>query len=460
MSGIYGALSIGKTAMLTGQKALEITGNNIANVNTPGYSRQIPVFSDIPSVNLGGFMVGRGVTINQIDREYDAFLNKQIQSKNASLGEEEAKSTPLAEIERVFDVSDSGLAAQIDNFFNAWQSLSADPSNQVLRDNVLQSGQQLSQAFAEPVKSLTSLQSDLNVTLTSRVDEINTKLSEVADLNKRISTIETTGQSALSDRDKRDQLLSDLSYSLGTTAIEGDTGMVSLFLPNGVPLVQDQEVMPLALQQSGGNLSLQVQAGSGQPTDITIDQVGGEIHGLLTMRDQVAPGLISDFDTLAYNLAQEVNSAHQSGTGLDGSTGLNFFTPPAQVDGAASSLTVALSDFNQIAAGTSSAPGDNSNALTMTALKDKTIGGLSDTFGGFYSRVAGDFGNEVSRNTLAQQGNQDAMTQLNNLRDSTVGVSLDEEMVNLIKYQRSFEASAKFLSTVNDLMDSMLGLAR
>jgi len=459
MSGIVNALNLAKTGLLTGQKALEIAGNNISNVNTPGYSREVPTFTAFPSIMIQGIMVGSGSGVSNISREHDVFLTKQIQDKNASLGAEEGKAEPLTQVENTIGISDSSLGAKIDNFFSAWQSLSGDPGNQVARTDVLDSGTQLAAAFSSAVNALQAVQGNLDVSLGAKVGELNTKIKQVAALNQTIAGIEAGGPSALSARDQREELLKEISYSVGGTTIESAGGMVSYYLPNGQPLVQDQDAFTLGLSTAGGVQSLQLNTG-GQPMTLATDKIGGEIHGLLAVRDQVIPDLIGNLDKLAFNLANQVNAAHQLGSGLDGVAGRNFFSPLALQAGAATSLTLALGSYNQVAAGLTSATGDNANALNISALsRALTIDG-SYTFSGYYSQLATDVGSEVSNNKMMVTGNKDSLDLISNLRDNTVGVSIEEEMVSLIRYQKGFEASAKYLTVVNEMLATLLNVGR
>jgi len=457
--GISSALNLGKTSLLANQKALEVTGNNIANINTPGYSREVPVFGEHPSLMIDGIMVGSGSYVSQVKREHDVFLARQLQEKNTSLGEEAGKSTPLAEIENIMKISENSLAGIIDGFFNAWQDLSDDPGNRIAREAVLQKGAELTRAFAQPVNELKSLQSSLDTTLATRINDLNGKLKEVADLNQRIANIEASGPNALAARDRRDLLLQEISYAVGGTSIEGANGMVSYFLPNGMPLVLDHESYSFNLVPVGNVMELRLQLESQQ---ITLDAstVAGEFRGLLSVRDQLIPGLIDDLDKLAYTMINEVNQVHQLGTGLDGVSGRDFFVPPAVQAGSATSVALAINDYLQVAAGLTSAPGDNANALDLSDLGTALLVDGSQTFSGFYGLIATNLGMEVRSNEVALSGNQDAISQLGNLRDSTVGVSLEEEMVNLIRYQTSFEASAKFLTTVDEMMDTLIGIRR
>lgn len=256
MGGLLNALNAGKTSLSANQKAIEIAGNNIANVNTPGYSRQNPVLSPYPALNFGDFFIGQGVKISNVQREHDVFVTAQILDKNRTLGEESARSTPLNELERVFSVGENSLATEVDRFFDAWQELTANPSGQVERDIVLQRGDLLARAFQSAVGEFDSVRKNINSTLASKIDSVNFKLQEVAGLNERIAAVETTGQTANTFRDQRDLLLQELSFSLGIQSFEENTGMVSVQLPGGLPLVQGNTALRLEGVQVGEDLQL------------------------------------------------------------------------------------------------------------------------------------------------------------------------------------------------------------
>lgn len=551
--GLAAALNTGKTSLFANQKSIEITGNNIANVNTEGYSRQKAVYSDFPSLQFGNYFVGQGVKITDITREYDVFVNEQLLDKSQLLGSEDAKSTPLAELERVFSVGDDNLATEIDRFFDSWQELSANPSGQVERDIVIQRGELLTSAFNTVARDLDNVSSNINETILSEIDGVNLKLSQIADLNNSIQTIEANGQSANSFRDQRDVLLQEVTYTLGVQSYEEPTGAVNVQLPGGLPLVQNGNALQLEAISKGDDLVLQLNIGESS-FSVTGKNLGGKFEGLLELRDEFIPSLKEDLDRTAYALVQEVNTLHEQGTGLDGSTGIAFFNNPgnhtsqgfqnpddttsfaagdvtftvagtetqfhfnggsldalegainasgANVDATVSQqddgswalvitpntyndsvridmtsisgssaapeftmpnlsdlISMSLTNSKQVSAGNSSAPGDNTNALSISALKDKNAVNGEDTFVSFYGKMAASVGIEAGQNRLSQSGAEDSLMQLKNLRDGTVGVSLEEEMINLIKYQRGFEASAKLLSTVDEMLGSVLDIKR
>ncbi|APG27345.1 flagellar hook-associated protein FlgK [Syntrophotalea acetylenivorans] len=466
MGGLLVALNAGKTSLSTNQKVIEVSGNNIANVNTPGYSRQKAILTPYPSLNFNGFMIGQGVKVGDIVREHDAFLSTQIQDKSAGYGEADAKTFPLAELERVFGISDGGISTDIDSFFDSWQELTANPGGQTERDIVIQRGELLADSFHTALAELDGVKRNIDESLLSKIDGVNDSLQRVADLNIRISTIESSGQTANTFRDERDLLLADLSSSIGIQSLEDKEGNVMVQLPGGQPLVQKGNALTLEGEVVDDELQLQVNTGS-TSTPIDTTTVGGAFKGLLEVRDQLIPDLESQLDKLAYSLATEVNALHSTGRDLNDNTGILFFdappspTPPANLwDGAANALNVAISSPDQLAAGLTSAPGDNTIALQIAELGSAKIVDGTDTLTGAYSRISAQVGLEAGQNELATAANEDTMTQLKNLRDGKVGVSLEEEMINLIQYQKGFEASAKFLSTVDEMMDTILTIKR
>jgi len=467
MGGLLTALNAGKTSLSTNQKVIEIAGNNIANVNTPGYSRQKAILTPYPSLNFNGFMIGQGVKVGDIVREHDAFLSTQIQDKSAGYGEADAKTFPLAELERVFGISEGGISTEIDNFFDSWQELTANPGGQTERDVVIQRGELLASSFHTAVAELDGVKRNIDESLLSRIDGVNDSLQRVADLNIRISAIESSGQSANTFRDERDLLLADLSSSLGIQSLEDKEGNVLVQLPGGQPLVQKGNALTLEGEVVADELQLQVTTSSGTSTPIDPTTLGGAFKGLLEVRDQLIPDLESQLDKLAYSLATEINALHSTGRDLNDNTGVLFFdalpvtVPPANLwDGAANALSVSLSSPDQLAAGLTDAPGDNTIALSIAELGSAKIVDGTDTLTGAYSRISAQVGLEAGQNELATAANEDTMTQLKNLRDGKVGVSLEEEMINLIQYQKGFEASAKFLATVDEMMDTILTIKR
>ena len=467
MAGLTSALNTGKTSLEANQLAIEVIGNNISNANTDGYSRQTVNYSNVPTYSQKGFFIGQGVKISSIEREHDQFLENQLLEKTSTYGYENSKTNTLAELERIFPVTDDNIATDIGNFFDAFEQLSTDPSDQVLRYTAIQKGQDLSTSFQNTANELSELQNNISDTISSKADTINSYLTEIADLNNRIQIVETAGQPANGQRDQQEALIRKVAEAIGAETVSSSaSGMVSLSLPNGLPLVQGTTAAQLSFETTSGNDQLILNV-AGEKKYLNSDTVGGDMKGTLELRDKTIPDMLDKLDSLAYNIINAVNGVHSSGTNLNGDTGINFFeTPPneggalnpADPDYASSSrfMTVAISDANEVAAGTTAKTGDNENALAIASLNDEKIN--NDTFATQYAKIASDVGTIKSRNETAISLAETAMEQVGNLKESATGISLDEEMINLLSYQRSYQSSAKFLSTVDEMMDTLINI--
>ena len=331
MSGLFSALNSARTSLEVNQKSIEIAGNNISNVNTEGYSRQKANFETYPAMNFGDFFIGQGVKITDVSRDHDVFIDQQIKQKAVDFGLQDAVTRPLSELERIFNISEDNISTNIDNFFDSLQELSADPSDLVQRNNVILQGDVLATSFNNTVNELNSIKANINDTILSKLDTVNSQINEIADLNDRIFKIEIQGQTANSARDQRDMVAKNLAQTLGAQSYENDNGMLSVALPGGMPLVQGNMPMTITADVTGTTLQLQLNAG-GVTRDLGLNNMGGEFKGLMDIRDNFIPDLNADLDKLAYELSVEVNNKHQAGGGLDSSTGINFFKMPPHYD--------------------------------------------------------------------------------------------------------------------------------
>jgi flagellar hook-associated protein 1 FlgK len=458
MSGLSAALNSAKTGLFTNQKLTEIAGNNINNVNTPGYSRQRGEVASLPTLEINGYFIGTGSKVDSITREHNVFITRQICAKNETLGEESAKSIPMTELENIFNISEQNLATEIDRFFDSWQELATNPSGQIERDIVIQRGDKLADAFHETALGLDRVQQDINDSFVAEIDAINLKLGQVAELNRRIADIEATGQTANAYHDQRDILLQELSKTLGVQSYKENNGMVTVQLAGGLPLVQLDDVLALESVQVGQDLHFQLRYDN-VVIELGLNNFGGQFKGMLSIRDEMVPYLNNSLDNMAYNLVNEVNAQHQAGVGLDNLSHL-FFNALAAENNASHNIGLAVQNANEIAVGASAAPGDNTNAQIIASLRSKKMVGGNETLSEAYGRMSSTVGIEAAQSRLALSGTEDALIQLENLREGIAGVSLEEEMINLIQYQAGFEASSKFLSIVDEMMASLLTLKR
>jgi flagellar hook-associated protein 1 FlgK len=465
--GLSAAMEIGKNGLNIYRVAQEVTGENIANVNTPGYSRQRVVLETAPPTTANGFPMGTGVKIAAVERYYDGLLQQQLVNAQTTQGFDTTKSQVLQQIEPSFnEINNDGVGTAVANYFNAWQDLSLNPGGASERQVVMTRAQILADNFHSVSKALNDTISIQNVSLVPLTDSINSTLQNIAQLNGQIKTTELVSGNANEIRDQRDQLVRDLSQKIGISFTENSDGTTDIrYADGGASLVTSS---------TAGSFSLTTNAATGL-YDINVTPPGGaaalvspatgQLGATVTLRDTIIPGYLTQVDTLANSITDAVNTQHTTAFSPTGGSGQNFFTPLAAVAGSAAAFSIdAGLNINTIAAsGNALLPGDNSKALAIAQLSSANTvpaGAPTASFSSFYSSFVSKVGLDVSssKTTVAQD---EAFTkQLSTLRESNSGVSLDEELTNLVKYQRSYQASAKLITTVTDMLDVLIGMIR
>lgn len=289
MSGIYGVLQIGARSLLAQQKGLEITGHNIANVNTPGYSRQkANLQTGTPMVTPQG-IIGTGVNARETERVYDRFVGAQIQNENGELGRWDAQKTAVERVEVIInESSDDGLSKTMGEFWNAWQDLINNPSGNVERMALLGNSETLAFEFQNTYNNLSPLQHDLDLSITATVDEINLKAAEIADLNQRIIEAEGGGAHANDFRDARDLAVNDLSLMIGVDTYEDGNGSINVSLKSGGSLVSGSSSPDLSTMV-GDSGHKDVVWASDPTVSINSTISGGKLKGWLEVRDVIIP---------------------------------------------------------------------------------------------------------------------------------------------------------------------------
>jgi flagellar hook-associated protein 1 FlgK len=470
---IMGVLEIGSKGLAAQKTAIEVTGENISNVNTPGYSRQTVILESTPGGVDPRYPIGSGVKVAAIQRAHDAFLQAQIQTETSSNGKLTVLQDSLAKVEPLFNETvTSGLGASLQEFFNAWQDLSVNPQGTAERQAVLSKAQSVIDDFHRVNQSLNDQVQQANQSLTGLTDNITSKLKQIAGLNVQIQGLEAGGGSANQLRDSRDRLLQELSQKVGISYREQSDGTLTVTLGSnsvGPSLVNGATSSILTVDTTNPNSSIILKRNSSDPgTDVTAlisgDGKSGELGGTLQVRDKVLPGFIGKLDELGYNVASDVNTLHVTGTGLTGATGVNFFAPPANSSGYSGLINLNITSTSDIAAaGTpSGGTGDNRNALALAALKNKaiTVSGSQTTLPGLYSSLVGAVGIAVQNSQQGVMQSSTMLKQLDSLRESSVGVSLDEELMKLMSFQKAYEGAAKLITTGQQMIDTVLNMVR
>jgi len=463
MTHLFGVLTTGTSALLTQQRAINVTGNNIANVNTPGYSRQkLNLETNTPVYTAAGLM-SFGVNSTGIERVYDRFLGVQLNNENAALGRWEAQQGMLDRVEVVFDESDGyGLNQAMSDFWNAWQNLSLNPSGSTERSMVAATSQGLADAIREKYAELEQIQEDIDTALESGVETVNRLVAQIADLNQKIASTESGGISANDYRDSRDLVLKQLAEIIDIKSFENSDGQVVVSVADGRPLVETGTTRQLQTQTNAdGHTEILWPDVSNSPVTITSRITGGKIGGWLQTRDTQIAGYQDQLDALADGLRGQVNAVHAAGYGLDGSTGTNLFDN--STSGAADFRVNPdiLSNLDLIAAAATSGgvPGNADNAIAVYDLRTAmTMSAGTATFDTAVNTLVSSVGYDVQTATANSSHQAEMMTYLENYRESVSGVSLDEEMVNLVKFEAAYNASAKMISMADDMLNTLMSI--
>ncbi len=552
-------LNTAKQAILSNLTAINVTGSNIANVSTPGYTRLNPVFNSVGTNNAGSGQEQVGVEISDIQRIYDKYLENQIVTQNAAVGGAAARNNLLTQIEGVLNESTgTGVNDALSRFWSAWDNLSANPSGEAERSEIVSAAQNLTYVFNQRTEELFTLQQNTDETIAGDVEKLNGYLSDMSALNAEIVRIESSGGSASALRDNRAILLSQISSTIDINYVEHSDGSLYIYLPeNGKTLVEGSNNWQLTVQPNSSNSNLYdivFTDDVNKPLNEYIQ--GGELGGLLEIRDATLPAYIDKLNQTASGIINKVNAQHMAGYDQDGNIGLLFFEKTLEARDMEVSSTI-VADTRKIAA-SSTLNADGDNATAITAIKDDKIfaslsqilvtvgtgsavgqinnigqvfkdtvsditlvrgatssawtvnnnGGytslkilsadnqcvaldLNDngsvditlnlagnwttgdtlkfslskqdsttTIGGYYSAFMARVGQDVAGSATALEREQTIAAQNSAQREALSGVSLDEEMLNLIKYQMAYNAASRVTGIVSELMDTMIAIGK
>lgn len=565
MPNIYGVMNTAATSMATHQLSLEVTGQNISNVNNTNYTRQEVTLEASFPIQPGGSpgLIGTGVRATSIIRRNDQFLEGQRLLNKANSGYWNSTQDFMARLETVFnEASPNGLNGQMDSYYKSWQNLAFNPRGLTERTDTIAQGRNISATFNKVNQDIKNLRVDLNTKINSSISDINRITGEIARYNQVIHETESHNVNANDFRDKRDSLIRDLAAYAQVNSVEDpNTKEVTVSLANGRALVIGQTAFKLeAKQRADDGLSSDIMwvDPSGQRSNVTSEFSNGNMGAWIYMRDTQMPGYLDKLDQLAATMIRDTNNLHSAGYGLDGSTGQDFFTgmnistvanrnntgtgtvtgaivapdklnvhkyqleftaansynirdmtnnsivateaygggpatsayllsqgmqvtingAPAANDkfivnpAANASLTMAvhtniLNDSNKVAAGLTTHQGDGDNALriaqsqsSMSMNRATLATSGTATFSQYYNSLVGQAGVEAKDANAAMNQQEAINTQTENRREQVGGVALDEEMVNLIKFQHAYQASARLVTVVDTMLQTLIGLAR
>jgi flagellar hook-associated protein 1 len=453
-------LNTGSHSLRVQQLAMQIVGQNTANVDTEGYTRRrLELTTAPPSVSSNMWDTNGGVDVLGLGRVRDRLIDEQIRSSSTGLGYWTQKDDTLGRVEEIFsEMGGSAISDQLQQFWSAWQDLSNNPEDTAPRLAVVEKAQALASGVRRAYGALAEKRQQVDGQIVDDVNEANTLTEHIAKLNVQIVRAETSGQEASDLRDQRDLAIDRLSQLLNIKVQEGGNGSVNIY-NSGQILVQSDRSFNLTVNTVNRNnmpTTVITYGDSGRP--VTLE--GGEIKAFVDMRDEDIGSVMSDLNAFAQTLAQRVNSVHRTGYGVAGSNGFDFFA--GDITGAADFRVSQMitDDPSRVATASSAgAPGDNSIALSIAGIQNERIfdNGRS-TADAFYRDSVLRLGTRKAYASDQLKVEQAAMDNLQNRRQQVSGVSMDEEMTRLVQIQHSYEAAAKVVSTVDQMMQTILDM--
>lgn len=466
MPTIGGLLSIARSGLTASQAQISTTSQNITNAQTPGYSRQrvtlIPGYPE--QLPYGTF--GTGVLVANVVRMRDEMIDAGYRRDSGAAGASEERRDALQAVESVLgEPSPSGLANTLEQFWASWSDLSTNPDSGAGRGVVRQRGAQVASQLNTFGNQLEDARTVVRARLLETADRVNALSSQVADINARIVSAEAAGTQAPDMRDQRDAKIDELASLIGATAYPQADGSVNVNV-GGDSLVDGANFKPVRIQALPSDptrlgVALGALPAGASPTE-TMYQLGGQMAGMLESYNVAFPGAQANLDGIASAIVTATNSRHR--TGFIGSAAAGDFFDASRTTARTIQLdSTIVTDVNRIAAsGISNEPGDNTVALSLSQLRDTAVSvngqtvsineGYRNVVASIATRVNGANGTAIAARTLASQ--TDAR------RESVKGVSIDEEMVNLIKYQQAYSAAARLVSVVDEMSQTLINLGR
>jgi len=457
VSSLFGSLSIAVRSLLAQLGALNATANNLSNLNTLGYSRQVAILTEPPPRVTERISIGNGVDFEGVQSVRDSILELRIDQETQQQNRLKSFVSSMNQVQSLFNETEgAGLSEAINRLFNSFQELSANPTHVPARQVVISAAQNLASAFRETGQQLRTIQERVDQEVRQAVAEINLDTTQLASLNQPVASLQGESEQAGRLEHQRYSVLNRLSKLVDVVVTHSGDGSLTVTTSNGLPLVAGAQSFAL---RTGADASTGFQNIFSQGTDVTSNFTGGQLAGLLEARDQAISSAISDLDNLAEGIIHCVNIQNRKGRDLQGDQGGNFFQPvvqpsPGSNAGAAENTATAITNPSKIAASSDGTQGDNANALAMANIQDQAVVN-GETATDFYSNLVSTVGNDVSSATDEQEAVGLVLTQLQNQRSDISGVSLNEEAANLIRYQRAYEAAAEVVAAINDITNEV-----
>lgn len=445
-------LNIARDGLMAQTAGAATATQNTTNANTRGYVRR--------SVLLAARPYG-GVQVLGNTRAFDRLTYTRVVQEDGRLGFASSRADVLSQVEGLLAPASGAVSERANALFQSFGALAGTPEDPTARADVLSRATAFADGVSQTAADIERLRTDITGRASALTVDVTNKLAQVAELNRNIAEATARGDLAADLRDQRDALLRDIGQQVGGHTIEDAQGRVTLFAAGAV-LVEGALASRMSANVGpGGTLEFHVQQAGGGDIDVTQRMTEGTLGGLREARDVDIPAQTRQLDQLAYDVANAVNAVHRGGFGLDGATGRDLFAAPASVTGAARGLAVdpALAGHpDRVAAsGTAGAlPSGNTTATDLFRLATAPLGATTMTPAERAGAIVGDAGTRVRAAEDERSLRQDTLQQAEALQESASGVSLDEEMVNLTRFQRAFEASSKLLRVADEMMDTLM----
>jgi flagellar hook-associated protein 1 FlgK len=466
----FATLNLANRALVAQQIGLDTTGHNIANANTDGFTRQAAEMEASTPFTLAGTsrpqqpgQLGTGVDVTNIKRFRDGFLDLQYRQEQQLLGQWTSSQDALSKIEQAFnEPSSEGLASALSQFWNNWSSLANNPESQSFRKSLVESAQTLTSQMNQLYNTLAGQQRNLDTDVQLRVTDINNLTQQIARLNDQIIRIVGAGDQPNDLRDQRDLLLDQLSKIVNITYAESDNGSVTVNI-GGRTAVYGNQSFQLKTQEDPTTGFSQVYWADAfresQVPPLPLDQANitsGQLYGDIQARDVTLADTLDQLNSLGATLITQVNEVHSQGFGLNDATGLPFFAGTGADDIAVSDAITG--DLDNVAAASSQlSPGDGSNALAIHDLQRQLVmNNGSATIEDFYAGLVANLGVQSQQAQGMAKNEQLLSDHLAEQRQSVGGVSLDEETTNLIRYQHAYNAAARVVTAVDEMLDKLI----
>ena len=461
MGSTFFGLNVALSGVVTNQRALNTVSHNLTNATTPGYTRQrVEQSAQIPYTHpalnnaVAPGQVGTGVVATAHLRLRDQFVDLNYRSTASDVGQWEARADAMATLDTVIDEpGDTGITSLMSKYWSAWHALSLQPDSAAAREAVRAAGQTLAAGFNDMSRQLTQAQAEAGTRVGLGVQRVNEIAGQLNNLNQQIAMVVAVGQEPNDLRDQRDLLIDELATLTDVGVAEtGPNGKVTVTIGNQILLDPSTDTVN-ALAISGAGAATV----GGNATTVS----SGRLRGLVDLRDTViggANGYIAQLDTMAAALVTSVNTRHAAGYGLDGTTGNAFFAGTTAATVALDAAIVGSTDKIAASATAGGLPGGSDAAVTMAQLQYvvQTIGTTTTTLDGFYGQFVGKIGVDTDQASRLHQVQSGVLDAAQARRDGVSGVNMDEEMTDMVRFQKSYNAAARMITTLDQMLETII----